>query len=97
MFGDRFLREYGSAPNDTWTRAISRLDDRLIARALANLGNDGLQHPPTLSQFVAAAKRLPPVRYLGVQTAGLLERKSSSPEARNEAMQKIREALRCSR
>lgn len=94
MFGDRMMREYGEDPPETWCMAIDRLEDRLISRALANLANDGLQHPPTLPQFVAAAKRLPPVRHLGVPSVQLLERQQADPKTREANLARLRALVR---
>ena len=66
LFGKAFYREHGSVPSNLWVQAVSRLSDQQIKRGLANLANDELAFPANLSQFVAACKRLPPVRYLGV-------------------------------
>ena len=94
MFGGRFFREDGPEPNDTWTQAIARLTDQQLGRALANLADDKLQHPPTLPQFVGAARRLPPVRHLGVPVA-MLERKTARPESKSGAIAEMRRRLRC--
>lgn len=66
MYGNRFYSSYGETPPKLWCAAIARLDDNALKRGLANLANDGGAHPPTLPEFVAACKRLPPVRHLGV-------------------------------
>ena len=81
-------------PNESWARTIARLTDREIVRGLSNLASDGLAHPPTLGQFVAACKRLPPVRYLGVPVA-MLERKTARPESKSGAIAEMRRRLRC--
>jgi hypothetical protein len=94
MWGDRFTREFGAVPNHTWAQAIGRLTDRQISRALVNLANDGLQHPPTLPQFVAAAKRLEPVRFLGTPAAPMIERQPADEQTRAEAVRRLREAAR---
>jgi hypothetical protein len=92
MHGARFLKEFGSAPNESWTRTIAALSDRQIVRGLSNLAEDGLQHPPTLGQFVAACKRLPPVRHLGVETPQLEHH--ITPEKRAENLARLRAAIR---
>lgn len=94
IHGDRFLREFGPVPNETWARTIARLTDREIMRGLANLADDALAHPPTLGVFVSACKRLPPVRHLGVPVA-MLERKTASPESKADAIAQMRRKLRC--
>ena len=65
LFGKAFYREHGETPSPLWVMAIARLTDQQMARGLASLANDGLEFPSNLSQFVAACKRLPPVRQLG--------------------------------
>lgn len=67
MFGKAFYREHGDEPTTLWQQAISRLTDAQLSRGLANLANDGLEFPANLPQFVAACKKLPPVRHLGVK------------------------------
>ena len=66
VFGKAFYREHGETPSKLWVAAVNRLTDDQIKRGLANLANDAMQFPANLSQFVAACKRLPPVRQLGV-------------------------------
>jgi len=66
LFGKSFYREHGEVPSNLWVQAVNKLSDQQIARGLANLANDNLEFPANLSQFVAACKRLPPVRTLGV-------------------------------
>ena len=91
IHGARFLKEFGSAPNESWKRAIAKLTDHEIVRGLTNLAEDGLQHPPTLGQFVAACKRTPPVRYLGVETPRLPHQVSA--EQRRENLEKLRRLM----
>lgn len=94
MFGGRMVREYGEDPPETWVMAIDRLQDRELTRALANLADDGLQHPPTLPQFVAAARRKPPVRYLGTESPPQIERKPADPEKAKENLARLRRLVR---
>lgn len=57
LFGKGFYREHGMEPTNLWLTTLSKIGDDQIAIGLANLGNDGLQFPPNLSQFLAACKR----------------------------------------
>ena len=59
MHGDRFLREYGDAPNRTWAEAIARMTDEQVIAALRNLAEQNRAHPPTLPEFVAAGTHKP--------------------------------------
>jgi len=58
MFGNAWFREHGEQPGQLWRDAIGRLQDHEIRNGLANLGNDNLQFPANLSQFVSACKRV---------------------------------------
>ena len=60
MFSKSFLRENGDEPPMLWKQAIWKLTDEQIITGLGNLGNDDLQFPPNLSQFIAACKRPKP-------------------------------------
>lgn len=71
MFGKAFYREHGTEPSPLWHQAVARLSDNQIAMGLANLANDGLEFPANLPQFVAACKRVPPVRQLGTDCKAL--------------------------
>lgn len=77
MHGDRFLREFGSQPNETWRAAIDRLSDDEIRQALKALAEKASPHPPTLGEFVAASRPPKPEtgspRYLGVNPINYTE------------------------
>jgi len=60
MFGKAFYREHGEEPANLWNQAVWALTDKQIVGGLANLANEGLTFPPTLSQFVAACKKPAP-------------------------------------
>lgn len=81
MYGDRFLREFGSEPNDTWAAAIDRMGDEEVKRALVTLAEKGSPHPPALPEFVAASKPetgsprylgADPINYTELRIAGML-------------------------
>jgi hypothetical protein len=79
MCGDRFLREYGAVPNETWTEAVARLSDGAVVMALTQLAEKGGAHPPTLPEFVAASKPPKPEtgspRYLGANPVNYTEQR----------------------
>ncbi len=66
MFGNPFLTQFGELPPSVWIAQVERLTDDEIRRGLNNLADEEMRFPPNLTQFVAACKRLPPVRHLGV-------------------------------
>ncbi len=66
MFGNMFLMQFGESPPSVWMAQVEKLTDEEIRRGLTNIAGDNLKFPPNLSQFIAACKRLPPVRKLGV-------------------------------
>jgi hypothetical protein len=57
MYGQRFFREYGLRPTDTWVAAIQRMTDASVVASLTALSQSGRVHPPTLPEFVAAGTR----------------------------------------
>ncbi len=55
MYGQRFLRDYGDEPTETWIRATDNLTNEQIRSALVNLAKSNNPHPPTLPEFMSAA------------------------------------------
>ena len=55
MYGQRWLRDYGDEPTETWVRAVSGLSNDQVRKALTNLAKSGNPHPPTLPEFMSAA------------------------------------------
>ena len=102
MYGDRFTTAYSREPNETWTLAIAKLSDAEIVMALANLGEKGGAHPPTLPEFIAASKPPKPEtgspRYLGANPINYTEQrvKGLLPQPAKVArdMSALRRALR---
>lgn len=99
MYGDRFCREYGSVPNDTWTATIARMADTDIAAALKALAEKGSPHPPTLGEFVKAGKaETGSPRYLGANPVSYTEQRVKGllpqPPKAVRDMSALRAALR---
>lgn len=102
MHGDRFLREFGSQPNETWRAAIDRLSDDEIRQALKTLAEKGSPHPPTLGEFVAACRPPKPEtgspRYLGANPINYTEMRIAGllPQAEKKVhdVDALRKALR---
>ena len=102
IYGDRFSREFGSVPNDTWQQTIAHLSDDAIVLALKTLAEKGSPHPPTLPEFVAASKPPKPEtgspRYLGANPISYTEQrvKGLLPQPAKVArdMSALRAALR---
>ena len=67
MFGNTFLMQFGESPPSVWMAQVERLTDEEIRRGLTSIAEADMKFPPNLSQFVAACKRIPPVRHLGVK------------------------------
>lgn len=69
MFGARFMREFGTRPNDLWVAQIAKMNDQQIRLSLEGLLESGRSHPPTLAEFVDAGRPSKPEtgspRYLG--------------------------------
>lgn len=69
MFGARFMREFGTRPNDLWVAQIANMNDQQVKLCLEGLLNSGRAHPPTLGEFIEAGKAPKPEtgspRYLG--------------------------------
>jgi hypothetical protein len=66
MFGNTFFMQFGESPPSVWLAQIEQLTDNDVRRGLKNIAESDSRFAPNLSQFVAACKRLPPVRQLGV-------------------------------
>lgn len=66
MFGNSFLNQFGARPPSVWVAQVEKLSDEELRRGLQNIADTEDRFSPNLTQFVAACKRLPPVRYLGV-------------------------------
>lgn len=76
IYGDRFLREFGAEPNDTWTATIERLSDAELAASLRALAEKGSPHPPSLGEFVKAGRpETGSPRYLGANPINYTEQR----------------------
>lgn len=94
MWGDRFLREFGSVPTETWVAAITRLTDEQVAACLKGLADKGSPHPCSLPEFVAAGKpETGSPRYLGVPTTPEALRLAAPPRCIRD-IDALRKALR---
>jgi len=58
-YGTRFTETYGDAPTDLWCDALEDLTDAQIAYGFRIVQKQTPVHPPTLPQFVQAAKSMP--------------------------------------
>jgi len=58
MFGQRFTKDYGDTPNETWREALSGLTFDQVAHSISETVRMGDQFPPTLAQFCYRAKSL---------------------------------------
>jgi len=58
MFGQRFTKDYGDKPNETWREALSGLTFDQAAHAIRESVRLGDTFPPTLAQFCYRAKSL---------------------------------------
>ena len=66
MFGNAFFNQFGVSPPSVWIAQVERLTDDELRRGLTNLAESDSKFAPNLTQFVAACRKLPPVRRLGV-------------------------------
>ena len=66
MFGNSFFMQFGESPPSVWMAQVEKLSDDEVRRGLTNIAEADMRFPPNLTQFIAACKRLPPVRQLGV-------------------------------
>lgn len=74
MYGDRFLREFGAEPNDTWVATIARISDQEIIASLKALAQTGSPHPCSLPEFVKASRpETGSPRYLGANPINMTE------------------------
>jgi hypothetical protein len=99
IYGDRFTREFGSVPSESWAAAIERMPDAEVVASLRALAEKGSPHPPTLGEFVKAAKPetgsprylgANPINYTEARIAGLLPQ----PEKKHFDMEALRKCLK---
>lgn len=55
-WGARFLEQYGPQPNEAWSAALTNVSSEAARHALSALIQEGSAFPPTLPEFVAAAR-----------------------------------------
>ena len=55
--GSRFLEQYGTQPNEAWSAFLENVDPMAARQALRMLVLEGSAFPPTLPEFVAAARK----------------------------------------
>jgi hypothetical protein len=56
-WGARFVDQYGTAPNEAWTAALACIGPEAARDAFKALIASGSGFPPTLPEFVAAARK----------------------------------------
>lgn len=66
LYGSAFKAAYGEAPTPIWERAIAELSDDQCRTGLNALAKQAREYPANLTQFLAACRPAPGVRYLGV-------------------------------
>lgn len=59
-WGAKFLDQYGKAPNEVWTAAMTAMSPEAARHAIKALIGGGSAFPPTLPEFVAAAAEYRP-------------------------------------
>jgi len=52
------LKEFGDEPSDEWCGAVAQLSDVQVTNGLRNLAEEGRAHPPNLSEFVKACRKV---------------------------------------
>jgi hypothetical protein len=65
LYGPAFTAAYGDTPSHLWLAAISDLTDDECRKGLTSLARQAREYPANLTQFMAACKPSPGVRYLG--------------------------------
>lgn len=55
-WGARFAEQYGAEPNEAWSSFLAVVTVHAARHALRALVIQGSPHPPTLPEFVAAAR-----------------------------------------
>jgi len=100
LYGPAFTAAYGDSPSHLWLAAISELTDDECRKGLTSLARQAREYPANLTQFVAACRPSPGVRYLGVPTTPDEIRKSlpgpdrmAKPETVDRYLSKIRRTL----
>ena len=56
-WGDKFMQQYGAEPNQAWTLTLAQVPLPAARLALDLLIRGGSGFPPTLPEFIAAAKK----------------------------------------
>lgn len=66
LYGSAFKAAYGDTPSPIWERAIAELTDDQCRTGFTALAKQAREYPANLTQFLAACRPAPGVRYLGV-------------------------------
>jgi hypothetical protein len=95
LYGPAFAAAYGDSPSSLWESAIAGLTDDDCRKGLTRLANEAKDYPANLTEFVAACRYKPPVRYLGVPMTQedqrkMLARPKASPEVVSKHLANIR-------
>jgi hypothetical protein len=91
-WGAKFLDQYGVKPNDAWSMTLANLQPQQGRHALTSLINEGSAFPPTLPEFIAAARRYrAPV--VEMPTRAVEQKQLMSRDEIRDGLDALREAL----
>lgn len=91
--GSRFTREYGTEPNQAWMEELSTLTFDQVKFAIQEGRLMGDEHPPTLDQFSARARRYKQT-YVTHGNYRALPKPELSKEKAKEYISKLRQELK---
>lgn len=89
-WGNRFLENYGNAPNEAWSAALANLSAQQCKHALGQLIKSGTPHPPTLPEFMVEARKYRPAFKSRPEELT----NPVSPEKAQENIRRLREAMK---
>jgi hypothetical protein len=58
VYGNRWTSGYGDDPNESWSKALARLDPMDIKRGIDRMIEINLEWPPTLTEFLSHCRPL---------------------------------------
>lgn len=93
MFGELWLRNYGSSDtDDRWASALTRFTQTDIKHGIERLAESGKQFPPSLPEFIALCKK--PPKHPSHKVYKALPVLRSDKETASEAIKGLRNAIR---
>jgi hypothetical protein len=92
-WGAKFLDQYGVKPNDAWSMTLENLSPQAGRYALTALIQEGSAFPPTLPEFIVAARKYRPPVVIHNPGQAIEHQTPMSREALRDGLDQLRRAL----